>query len=109
MSDSKQPPVSRPVPAQNIQIAIDEAEAQGIYANLALISHSSSEVIMDFARALPGLVKAKVHARIIMTASNAKALHKALGDNLARFEETHGPIKIGTHDGDPAKTIGFKN
>lgn len=94
--------------SQNIQISIDEAEGQGVYANLALITHSNSEVIIDFARALPGVPKAKVHARVILTPSNAKALHKALGDNLSKFEAKHGPIPLGGSV-DPGKSIGFKS
>ena len=104
---SEKQPQARPAP-QNLQIAIDEAEGQGVYANLALISHSNSEVIVDFARALPGLPKAKVHARIILTPHNAKALHRALGDNLAKFEAQHGPITL-SGDNDPSKSIGFKS
>jgi hypothetical protein len=107
MSESKNTQ-ARPASPQNLQLAIDEAEGQGVYANLALISHSNSEVIIDFARALPGLPKAKVHARIILTPHNAKALHRALGDNLAKFEAQHGPIQL-SGDADPGKSIGFKS
>jgi Protein of unknown function (DUF3467) len=107
MSDPKSPP-PRPAPPQNLQLTIDEAEAQGIYANLALIAHSNSEVIIDFARALPGVTKAKVHARIILTPPNAKALHRALGENLGKFEAQYGPIHLGG-EGDPTKPIGFKS
>jgi len=107
MTDSKgAPPVGR---APNLQLHIDPPEAEGIYANLALISHSNSEVILDFARALPALPKAKVHARIIMTAPNAKALHRALGENIAKFEAAYGTIQSpGPNDPDKA-AIGFKN
>ena len=104
MNDSKGP--SRPI-SQNLQISIEEEEGQGVYANLALISHSNSEVILDFARVLPGLAKAKVHARIILTPYNAKALHRALGDNITKFEAQHGTIKLSA-DGDSGKSIGFK-
>ena len=106
MNDSKGKQ-AQPTPAQNLQLSIDEAEGQGVYANLALISHSNSEVILDFARALPGLAKAKVHARIILTPHNAKALHRALGDNLSKFEAQHGPIQM-SGDGETGKAIGFK-
>ena len=104
-----EPKSSQPKSAQprNLELAIDEAEAQGIYANLALISHSNSEVIIDFARALPGLPKAKVHARIILTPHNAKALHRALGDNLAKFEAQYGPIQLAGQSED-GKNIGFQ-
>lgn len=107
MSDDKAQQPARPTQSHNLQIAIDEAEGQGVYANLALITHSHSEVIIDFARHLPGLPKAKVHARIILTPYNAKALHRALGENLSKFEAQHGTIQI-TGDNDPAKSIGFK-
>jgi hypothetical protein len=79
---------------QKISLELGQEEAEGIYSNLALISHSPSEFIIDFARLLPGLPKSKVFARIIMTPQNAKALHKTLGANLERFESTHGEIKI---------------
>lgn len=104
MSDSKKPLPPNP---QNLQLSIDDEEGQGVYANLALISHSNSEVILDFARVLPGLQKAKVHARIILTPHNAKALHRALGDNITKYEAQHGTIKL-TADADPSKSIGFK-
>ena len=104
MSDSKKPLPPNP---QNLQLTIDEEEGQGVYANLALISHSNSEVILDFARVLPGLQKAKVHARIILTPHNAKALHRALGDNITKYEAQHGTIKLTAHE-DPSKSIGFK-
>jgi hypothetical protein len=106
MSEAK-PPQPRPTQTHNLQIAIEEAEGQGVYANLALITHSNSEVIIDFARALPGLPKAKVHARVILTPHNAKALHRALGENLSKFEAQHGPITLSGDD--PAKSIGFKS
>jgi hypothetical protein len=106
MSEKPVPPA--PVPTQNLQVAIDEAEAQGIYSNLVLISHSNSEVILDFARALPGLPKAKVHARLILTPFHARALHRALGDNLAKFETQWGPIAKGPQE-DPGKAIGFRS
>ena len=70
------------------------ADLEAIYANLALISHSASEVIMDFARAMPNTPKAKIYSRIVMTPMNAKLLHRALGDNLGKFEEKYGEINI---------------
>ena len=105
MSDSKAPP--RPMGPQNLQISIDEAEGQGVYANLALIAHSNSEFILDFARAMPGMPKAKVHARVILTPVNAKALLRALGENLGKFETQYGTIQL-QGDNDPGKSIGFK-
>ncbi len=81
-------------PQQQIQLDLGEKEAEGIYSNLAIISHSASEFIIDFARLLPGLPKSKVFARIVMTPQNAKALLKTLEQNITRFEGTHGEIKL---------------
>lgn len=68
------------------------ANLEAIYANITLISHSPSEIILDFARILPNTPKAKIYGRVIMTPMNAKLLHQALGENLAKFEEKYGPI-----------------
>ena len=80
-------------PPQQITIDLGEKEAAGTYANLAIISHSQAEFILDFARLLPGLPKSKVVARIIMTPPAAKALVKTLAANIERFETTHGEIR----------------
>ncbi len=69
-------------------------ELEATYANLALISHSTSEVIIDFARVMPNKPKAKIYSRIVMTPMNAKLLHRALSDNLKKFEAKYGEIKI---------------
>ena len=82
----------RKPPQRQIQIELP-AELEAIYANFALITHSPSEVIVDFARTLPNVPKAKVYARIILTPINAKLLHRALGQNLAKFEDKYGEIK----------------
>ena len=79
---------------QQIKIHIDEKIGEGIYANMALITHSPSEVVIDFLRMLPGMAKTNVQARIIMTPQHAKQLHLALGDNLKKYEEQFGEIKI---------------
>jgi Protein of unknown function (DUF3467) len=97
-------PPSRPQ-GQNIQIELPEKEAEGIYANLALITHSPSEVVIDFARVLPNVPKSKVYARVVMTPYNAKALLLALDDNLKKYESQFGPIKLmGQADN---RSIGF--
>ncbi|MDF9830423.1 DUF3467 domain-containing protein [Parabacteroides sp. PF5-6] len=70
-----------------IQVELSEEMAQGTYANLAIISHSSSEFILDFVRMVPGVPKAKVKSRVILTPDNAKRLLDALADNIAKFEE----------------------
>ncbi len=77
-----------------IQIELPEDVAQGTYANLAIITHSSSEFILDFIRMLPGLPKAKVKSRIILTPEHAKRLLLALNDNINQYENMNGTIKI---------------
>ena len=96
-----------PVPGQ-LQVELSEREAEGIYSNLVFIAHSASEVILDFARALPGLPKAKVYARVILTPQHAKSLLMALDQNLKTYENQFGAIKV---PGDPArgKELGFKS
>ena len=64
------------------------------YVNFALITHSLSEMILDFAQVLPNTPKARVQSRIILTPTNAKLLYKALGDSIAKYESTHGEIKV---------------
>ena len=76
-----------------INIELDEATAQGIYSNLAIINHSASEFVVDYVCIMPGTPKAKVKSRIILTPQHAKRLLKALGENVHRFEQTHGEIK----------------
>lgn len=74
-------------PTNEIQIELSEEMAQGTYANLAIISHSSSEFILDFIRIVPGAPKAQVKSRIILTPDNAKRLLFALQDNISKFED----------------------
>lgn len=89
-----------------IQVDLSEREAEGIYSNVVFIAHSPSEVILDFARALPGLPKAKVYARIILTPQHAKSLLNALEQNLKTLEAQFGAIKL---PGEPrGKELGFK-
>lgn len=78
-----------------LNIELTEEIAQGNYANLAIITHSASEFILDFVRVMPGLPKAKVQTRVILTPDHAKRLLAALKDNIAKFESNHGPIKVG--------------
>lgn len=81
---------------QQINIELGEKEAEGIYSNLAIITHSPAEFIIDFTRIVPGVPKAKVHARIITTPQHAKMLLKALKDNIDKFETRFGEINIDT-------------
>jgi hypothetical protein len=84
----------QPPQGQQINIELGEKEAEGIYSNLAIITHSPAEFVIDFTRVLPGVPKAKVLSRIIMTAQHAKLLQHALQDNIAKFELKFGEIKI---------------
>jgi len=77
-----------------LNIELDEQTAQGIYSNLAIITHSSSEFILDFVRIMPGINKAKVKSRIILTPEHAKRLLMALKDNLSKFESQFGNVKV---------------
>jgi len=88
-----------------INIELGEKEAEGTYANLALITHSPSEIIIDFARLMPGTQKGKVYSRIIMTPPHAKMLLNALQENIKKFEGQFGEIKI--QGKEPHKNIGF--
>ncbi|TAE29713.1 MAG: DUF3467 domain-containing protein [Candidatus Kapaibacterium sp.] len=78
----------------NINIELGEKEAEGIYSNLAIISHSPAEFVVDFTRLLPGVPKARVHARIVMTPQHSKLLLHALHDNITRYEAQYGEINI---------------
>lgn len=76
-----------------INIELSEEIAEGEYANLAMIAHSNSEFVIDFIRLMPGIPKAKVKARIVITPEHAKRLLNALADNIHRFENSFGMIK----------------
>jgi hypothetical protein len=78
---------------QQLNIELSEEIAQGIYSNLAVITHSSSEFVVDFVRIMPGIPKANVKSRIILTPEHAKRLLFALQDNIKKFETVNGPIK----------------
>ncbi|OQY27675.1 MAG: hypothetical protein B6244_09740 [Candidatus Cloacimonetes bacterium 4572_55] len=78
---------------KKLNIELGEKEAEGIYSNLALISHSPSEFIIDFARVLPGSPKSKIYARIVMTPHHAKLLSKVLKQNIEKFESQFGNIR----------------
>ena len=79
-----------------LDIDLDDAVAQGHYSNLVLIAHSSSEFILDFATVLPGVSKAHVKSRIILTPEHAKRLLWSLQENIARYESSMGKIEIPT-------------
>lgn len=79
---------------KKVNINIDPSIAGGIYSNLAIISHSRSEFIMDFATAVPGLPGPKVGSRVIMTPEHAKRLLNALAENIGKYENQFGKIEI---------------
>jgi hypothetical protein len=79
---------------KQINIDLSEEIAEGIYSNLAIITHSHSEFIVDFIKMMPGTPKAKVKSRVILTPQHAKRLFRALQDNITKFERLHGEIKV---------------
>lgn len=76
-----------------INIELSEEVAEGVYSNLVMIAHSNSEFVLDFIRLMPGVPKAKVKARIVVTPEHAKRLLLALKDNVEKYEAAFGPIK----------------
>lgn len=84
MSDNKK---------NGLNIELSDEVAEGTYSNLAIINHSSSEFVLDFVKIMPGVPKAKVKSRIVITPEHAKRLMKALADNVQKFEQQHGVIK----------------
>lgn len=77
-----------------LNIELSEDMAEGIYSNLAIITHSDSEFVVDFVRVMPGVPKARVKSRIILTPEHAKRLSIALEENINGFEAVNGKIKI---------------
>ena len=84
---------------QQINVELGEKEAEGIYSNLALISHSPAEFVMDFTKILPGVTKARVHSRVIMAPQHTKAFLAALNDNIKRYEQKNGEIAPPAQEG----------
>ena len=78
---------------EGLNIELSEEVAEGTYSNLAIINHSPSEFVVDFIQMMPGVKKAKVKSRIILTPQHTKRLMKALVDNISKFEDQHGEIK----------------
>lgn len=79
-------------PAQ-LNIEISEEVAEGSYANLAIITHSNAEFVIDFVNVMPGTPKSRVKSRIIFTPMHAKRFMRALEENIERYEAANGPIK----------------
>ncbi len=92
---------------RQINVELGEKEAEGIYSNLALITHSPAEFVIDFTRMVPGVPKAKVYARIIMTPQHAKSFLRALQENIEKYEKQFGEIKLFGEPGE-GRSFGFK-
>ena len=80
-----------------LNIELPEETAEGTYSNLSVITHSNSEFVVDFIQMMPGVPKAKVKSRVVMSPQNAKRLLRALQDNVMKFEQANGQI----NDSDP--------
>lgn len=92
-------------PDGQLQIELKEDVAQGTYANLAIITHSSSEFVLDFVRVLPGLPKAGVQSRVILAPEHAKRLLRALEENIAKYERIFGSVRLQEEQVIPPMTI----
>jgi len=90
MSDDQKDNKKNP---NQINIELTEEVAEGVYANLAMVAHSNSEFVIDFIRLMPGVPKAKVKSRVVITPEHAKRLLAALNDNIQKYEDAFGPIK----------------
>lgn len=91
---------------QQLEIDLSREVAQGTYANLAIIAHSTSEFIVDFVRLMPGVQKPEVKSRIILTPENTKRLMLALQDNIRKFEQDNGIIRLAGNE--PEFPIGLE-
>jgi len=85
MTNNQEPP--------QLNIEISEETADGTYANLAIITHSHAEFVIDFVNVMPGAPKSKVKSRIILTPFHAKRFMKAIAENVQKFEDANGPIQ----------------
>ncbi len=90
---------------RKLNIEIPENVADGVYANLVLIAHNQSEIVLDFARIMPNTPKTKIQSRIVMNPFNAKRLLRTLEDNINKFESQFGEIKL--DEKGKSKEIGF--
>ena len=94
-------------PENQLNIELSAEVAEGTYSNLAIISHSTSEFVIDFIRMMPGTPKANVKSRIILTPEHAKRLLFALQDNISKYEQQHGKIKTPDNNMIPPLPMGF--
>ena len=95
-------------PNQNqLSIELNEEVAEGTYSNLAIITHSSAEFVIDFIKVMPGVPKARVKSRIVLTPEHAKRFMRALQDNVQKYEAEHGTIKQTENPNTPPLPMNF--
>lgn len=99
--------MEHPKNKNQINIELPEEIADGIYSNLAVITHSNSEFVVDFIKIMPGMPKAKVKSRIVLTPQHAKRFAKALLDNLMKYEAANGEIAESAQNSDDMPPIHF--
>ncbi len=92
-------------PDNQLNIELSEEIAEGIYSNLAIITHSATEFVIDYVRVMPGVPKAKVKSRILLTPEHAKRLLNAMADNIQKYEMAYGKIKM--QEGNPTLPMNF--
>lgn len=92
-----------------MNIELSEEMATGVYSNLAVITHSNSEFVCDFIQMMPGMPKAKVRSRVVMTPENAKRFMRALIDNVQKYEQHFGIIDDGDQQNMPPMNFGTPN
>ena len=92
-----------------VNIELSEEMALGVYSNLAVITHSNSEFVCDFIQMMPGMPKAKVRSRVLMTPENAKRFMRAIIDNVQKFEQSFGVIDDGDQHQMPPMNFGTPN
>lgn len=107
MSDHQQGNNDEANKKNQININLSEEVAQGIYSNLAVINHSSSEFILDYIRVMPGVPQANVKTRVIMTPEHAKRFLNALKDNIEKYEKVYGEIEVKKQGRGPDMPMNF--
>jgi len=108
MSDQQQHGNSDDQNKQNqLNINLSQEVAQGIYSNLAVINHSTSEFIIDYIRVMPGVPQAEVKSRVILTPEHAKRLLNALKDNIDKYEQAYGEIDVKKQGKGPEMPMNF--
>lgn len=94
-------------PSVQVSVQLPE-DLEAVYSNFAVITHSPSELVIDFARLLPRMPRSRVYARVVMTPMHAKLLHRALGENLSKFEDKYGEITTPEEGFQDERPIGFR-